>query len=89
MNNRKALDTYLSTIDSEKQNRQTSRRKTYFMKVEPWLLWLSGLSASLKTKGSPVCLAVRAHAWVVGQVPSGGCARGNHTLKFLSLSKNK
>ena len=39
----------------------------------------------------------RAHAWVVGQVPSRGCARGNHTLMFFSsclppslpLSKNK
>ena len=29
---------------------------------------------------------VRAHAWVVGQVPSGGCVRGNHTLMFLFLS---
>ena len=29
---------------------------------------------------------VRAHAWVAGQVPSGGCVRGNHTLMFLSLS---
>ena len=29
---------------------------------------------------------VRAHAWVAGQVPSGGHMRGNHTLIFLSLS---
>ena len=28
----------------------------------------------------------RAHAWVAGQVPSCGRARGNHTLMFLSLS---
>ena len=27
----------------------------------------------------------RAHAWVVGQVPSRGSARGNHTLMFLPL----
>ena len=27
----------------------------------------------------------RAHAWVVGQVPSRGHMRGNHTLMFLSL----
>ena len=26
------------------------------------------------------------HAWVTGQVPSRGRARGNHTLMFLSLS---
>ena len=52
----------------------------------PWLVWLSGLSASLRTKGSPLRFPVRAHAWVAGQVPSGGCMRGNHTLMFLSLS---
>ena len=38
-----------------------------------WLVWLSGLSASLRTKGSLVRFPVRAHAWVVGQVPSEGC----------------
>ena len=36
---------------------------------------------------------VRAHAWVVGQVPSGEYVRDNNTLMFLSLppplSKNK
>ena len=31
-------------------------------------------------------ITIRAHAWVVSQVPSRGCARGNHTLMFLSLS---
>ena len=58
-----------------------------------WLVWLSGLSADLQTKGSPVRFPVRARAWVAGQVPSRGCMRGNHTLMFLSfpspLSKNK
>ena len=54
----------------------------------PWLVWLSGLSASLQTKGSPVWFLVRAHAWVVGQVPSRGYMRGNHTLMFLSLSSS-
>ena len=29
-----------------------------------WLVWLSGLSASLRTKGSLVQFPVRAHAWV-------------------------
>ena len=52
----------------------------------PWLVWLSGLSAGQQTKGSLVRVPVRAHAWVVGQVPSRGRARGNHTLMFLSLS---
>ena len=40
----------------------------------------------LQTKGLPVQFPVRAHAWVAGQVPSGGHAAGNHTLMFLSLS---
>ena len=52
---------------------------------QPWLVWLSGLSASLRTKMYPVQFPLRAHAWVAGQVPSRGCARGNHTLMFLSL----
>ena len=60
------------------------------------LVWLSGLSAGLHTRGWLVRFPVRAHAWVVGQVPSRGHARGN-TLMFLSLffslppplSKNK
>ena len=33
-----------------------------------WLVWLSGLSAGLRTKGSLVRFPLRAHAWVVGQV---------------------
>ena len=52
----------------------------------PWLVWISGLSACLQTKGLLVGFPVRAHAWAVGQVPSAGHARGNHTLKLLSLS---
>ena len=52
----------------------------------PWVVWLSGLSAGLQTKGSLVQFLVRAHAWVAGQVPSEGHVRGNHTLMFLSLS---
>ena len=52
----------------------------------PWLVWLSGLSAGLRTKGLPVQFPVRTLVWVVGQVPSWGRTRGNHTLMFLSLS---
>ena len=59
----------------------------------PWLVWLSGLSTGLWTKWSLVQFPIRAHTWVVGQAPSRGCERGNHTLMFLSLpsplSKNK
>ena len=57
-----------------------------FKMKEPWLVWLSGLSASLQTEGLLVGFPVRAHAWVAGQVPSWGCERGNHTLLFLPLS---
>ena len=52
----------------------------------PWLVLLSGLSASLRTKGSLVRFPVRAHAWVAGPVPSRGHVRGNHTLMFLSFT---
>ena len=51
----------------------------------PWLVWLSGLSVGLRTIGSLVQFPVRAHAWVVGHVPSGGHTRGNHISMFLSL----
>ena len=40
----------------------------------PWLVQLSGLSASLRNKGLLVRFPVRAHAWVLGQVPPGGGA---------------
>ena len=49
---------------------------------QPWLVWLSGLSASLRIKGSLVQFPSRAHAWVASQVPSRGCMRGNHTWCF-------
>ena len=52
---------------------------------KPWLVWPSGLSASQRTKGSPVQFPVRAYAWVVGQAPSRGRARDNHTLMFPTL----
>ena len=39
---------------------------------EPWLEWLNGLSAGLRTKGSLDHFPVRAHAWVVGGSPVGG-----------------
>ena len=52
----------------------------------PWLVWLSELSANLRTKGSLVRLPVRAHAWVLGQDPCRGHVTGSHTLMFLSLS---
>ena len=50
-----------------------------------WLVWLSGLTAGLWTKGSPVQFPTSARARVAGQVPSRGCVKGNHTSMFLSL----
>ena len=40
----------------------------------------------MKPNGCGFNSQARAQAWVVGQVPSGWCVRGNHTLMFLSLS---
>ena len=48
--------------------------------LSPWLVWLSGLSAGLRTKGSVVWFPVRAHAWVAGRVPGSGCVRGNQSM---------
>ena len=36
-------------------------------------MWVSRLSAGLQAKGLPIWFPVRAHAWVAGQVPCGGC----------------
>ena len=63
----------------------------FLKQIVPWLVWLSGLSTGLGTKRSLVRFPVRAHAWVVGQVLSWGCRRGNqsmysHILMFLCLS---
>ena len=44
-------------------------------------MWLSGLRASLQTKGSLVGFPVGSHAWVVGPGPSGG--RG---AKYIGVS---
>ena len=55
--------------------------------IGPWPVWLSGLST-----GRPVnqritgSIPVRAHAWVVGQVPNWRHVTGHHSLMFLSLS---
>ena len=71
-------------LDRQEMNVKKLCRKE---NIAPWLVWLSGLSASVRTKELPVQFPVRACAWVVGQVPGGDvCVRGNHTLMFLSLS---
>ena len=52
---------------------------------EPWLVWLSGLSASLQTRGSLVWFPVRAPSWVSGQVPSGGAREAPPSDVILPL----
>ena len=44
---------------------------------QPWLVWLSGLSAGLQTKRLLFFFPVRAHAWISVQVPSWGREKGN------------
>ena len=75
----------LQLIETPGQGKNRALYKCVF-KHEPWLVWLSGLSASLGTKESLVRFPVMAYAWVVGQVPTWERVRGNHTLMFLSLS---
>ena len=41
----------------------------------PWLVWLIWLGIILQTKMLQVRFLVRAHAWVVGSVPSRGVCR--------------
>ena len=60
------------------ENRQSwlVDKKKYQWINQPWLVWLSGLSAGLQTERSLVRFPVRVHAWVEGQVPSlGVCKR--------------
>ena len=58
-----------------------------YSKPLSWLVWLSELSAGLQTKVSLDRLPVRAHAWVVSQVPSWGAhERQPHTDGSLLYS---
>ena len=55
----------------------TATRKIKYLEINltmevPQLVWLSGLSTGLRTKGSPVRFPVREHAWVAGWVPPLG-----------------
>ena len=55
---------------------------------EPWLVWLSELSAGLQTERSPVQFPVPAHAWVTGLVPVWRHAKGNQSmyLSYINVS---
>ena len=63
------------------QQRDPDKRKPAL----PWLVWLSGWSAGLQTKGR----RFDSQSWHMPGLwagsPVGGCARGNHTVMFLSL----
>ena len=75
--------------DKVEKNSQTEQKKEKrFKKNEErlWLVWLSGLSTGLQTKGLQVPFSVRAHAWVAGQVPSRGHERQPHIDVSLSFS---
>ena len=64
----------------EGMQRVTMNKEFYLVGVARWI------ERRLQTKGLWVRFPVRAHAWVMGQVPSGGHMGGNHTLMFLSFS---
>ena len=40
--------------------------KIKLKKFMPWVVWISGLSTGLRSKGLPVKFPVKAHAWVSG-----------------------
>ena len=70
----------------ERQLRLTKKRHVDIKEnVLPWLVWLSRLSAGLRTKRSPVLFPVRAHAWVAGQVSPVGSAQEATTYGCFSL----
>ena len=56
---------------------------------QPWLVWLSWLSAGLQTRRSPVQFPVRAQARVASQVPSWGVVRGNRLMILSHTSAPK
>ena len=50
-------------------NRKESNFSQVLKAAQTWPVWLRGLSISLQTERLLVQFLVRAHAWVVGQVP--------------------
>ena len=51
--------------------------KNWTQSTEPWLVWLSGLSAGLQTKRLPAQFPIGAQAWVAGRVPSWAGTRSS------------
>ena len=57
-----------------------------YQELWPWLVWLSGLSADLQTKGCCFDSLSGHMPWLQVRSPVRGHMRGNHPLIFLSLS---
>ena len=73
--------------DGDTVNHNTKVRHLKYFNRQPCLLWLSGLFAGLRSKGSLILFPFGAHTWVSGQVPRGG-AREATTHWCFSLSFN-
>ena len=61
----------------------TLKKKIFLLALAGVAQWIECWPANQRVAG---LIPVGAHAWVAGQVPSRGCARGNHTLMYLPLS---
>ena len=59
----------LPEIHKEPLNSVIREQTTQLKNEQPWLVWLSGLSANLQTKRSLVRFPVRAYAWGCGLGP--------------------
>ena len=64
---------------------QIKCQKRKILKNGSQLVWLSGLTPGLQTKVLLLRFLIRAHAWVVGLVPSRGFWRSNHALVSFPL----
>ena len=74
------LDRHMPPTSQNSVNREQRKECFALAGVAQWIEHWPVNQRSL------VRFPVRAHAWVVGQVPSRECVKGNHTLMFLSLS---
>ena len=61
----------------EEKNIQSEQQEKRIFFKKPWMVWLTRLTTNLQTERSPVQFPVRAHAWIVGQVPSWGHVGGS------------
>ena len=55
-------------LSKNKKNEIKSLKKHLKKNLYPWLVWFSGLRATLWTRRLPVQFPVRAHAWIASQV---------------------